>query len=127
MADLNKVFLIGRLTRKPELRHTKSGKAVAELGVAVNYGYGEKKETVFLAVEVWEKVAENACKYLDKGRQVFVEGRIKQSEYQDKNDQKQHKTTIVAFNVQFLDKPKVVAEQDDDDNHGEDRFGDCPF
>ena len=80
MASLNKVFLIGNLTRAPELRYTPSGTAVADLRLAVNRNYttqsGEKREEAcFLTVVVWGKQAESCGEYLDKGSQVFVEGR----------------------------------------------------
>ena len=81
MASLNKVLLIGNLTRPPELRYTPSGTAVADLRLAVNRNYstqsGEKREEVcFLTVVVWGKQAESCGEYLDKGSQVFVEGRL---------------------------------------------------
>ena len=81
MASLNKVLLIGNLTRPPELRYTPSGTAVADLRLAVNRNYttqtGEKREEAcFLTVIVWGKQAETCGEYLDKGSQVFVEGRI---------------------------------------------------
>ena len=76
MASLNKVFLIGNLTRDPELRYTPAGVAVANLGVAVNRRFkdksGELKEEVcFLTVTVWDKQAEACCQYLQKGRPIF--------------------------------------------------------
>src|SRR2546421_2708944 len=78
MASLNKVFLIGNLTRPPELRYTPSGTAVADLRLAVNRNYttqgGEKREeTCFLTVVVWGKQAESCGEYLDKGRDIMVE------------------------------------------------------
>ena len=81
MASLNKVLLIGNLTRPPELRYTPSGTAVADLRLAVNRNYttqsGEKREEAcFLTVVVWGKQAESCGEYLDKGSQVFVEGRL---------------------------------------------------
>jgi len=78
MANLNKVMLIGRLTRDPQLRYTPSGAAVADLGMAVNRYYkgqdGNRQEEVcFIDVTVWGRTAENATEYLSKGRQVYVE------------------------------------------------------
>jgi single-strand DNA-binding protein len=80
MTSLNKVLLIGNLTRPPELRYTPSGTAVADLRMAVNRYYstqnGDKREeTCFLTVVVWGKQAESCGEYLDKGSQIFVEGR----------------------------------------------------
>ena len=93
MASLNKVLLIGNLTRPPELRYTPSGTAVADLRLAVNRNYstqsGEKREEVcFLTVVVWGKQAESCGEYLDKGSQVFVEGRLQTRDWEGKDGQK---------------------------------------
>ena len=84
MASLNKVFLIGNLTKPPELRYTPSGTAVADLRLAVNRNYttqgGEKREeTCFLTVVVWGKQAESCGEYLDKGSPILVEGRLQRA------------------------------------------------
>ena len=107
MANLNKVFLIGNLTRDPELRYTPNGTAVANLGLAVNRRFkdssGELKEEVcFLTVTVWDKQAEACCQYLLKGRPVFVEG-VLQSRFWETNDgQKRSAIDVRAERVQFL-------------------------
>jgi len=107
MANLNKVFLIGNLTRDPELRYTPGGTAVANLGIAVNRRFkdssGELKEEVcFLTVTVWDKQAEACCQYLKKGRPVFVEG-VLQSRFWETNDgQKRSAIDVRAERVQFL-------------------------
>ena len=107
MANLNKVFLIGNLTRDPELRYTPAGVAVANLGLAVNRRFrdkvGELKEDVcFLTVTVWDKQAEACCQYLQKGRPVFVEG-VLQSRFWETNDgQKRSAIDVRAERVQFL-------------------------
>lgn len=107
MANLNKVFLIGNLTRDPELRSTPGGTAVANLGIAVNRRFkdssGELKEEVcFLTVTVWDKQAEACCQYLTKGRPVFVEG-VLQSRFWETNDgQKRSAIDVRAERVQFL-------------------------
>src|SRR5262249_20744847 len=93
MASLNKVFLIGNLTRAPELRYTPSGTAVADLRLAVNRNYttqgGEKREeTCFLTVVVWGKQAESSGEYLDKGSPVMVEGRLQTRDWETKDGQK---------------------------------------
>jgi single-strand DNA-binding protein len=109
MANLNKVFLIGRLTRDPELRYTTNGAAVTSLGLAVNRFYnskdGERREEVtFLDVTVWNRQAENCCQYLKKGRPVHVEGYLKLDSWDDKETGKKRSTVkIEAENVQFLD------------------------
>jgi single-strand DNA-binding protein len=108
MANLNKVMLIGNLTRDPELRHTPKGSAVTDLGIAVNRKIqdgngGWKDETTFVDVTVWGSSAENAHKYLSKGRGVFIEGRLQMDTWDDKaTGQKRSKLKVVADNLQFL-------------------------
>ncbi len=112
MANLNKVLLMGNLTRDPEVRYTPKGTAVAELGIAVNRVYsgenGEKREEVtFVDVTVWGRTAENVGEYLKKGRPVFVEGRLQLDSWEDKQSgQKRNKLKVVADNVQFLGSPR---------------------
>jgi single-strand DNA-binding protein len=107
MASLNKVFLIGNLTRAPELRYTPSGTAVADLRLAVNRNYttqgGEKRdETCFLTVVVWGKQAESSTEYLDKGSPVMVEGRLQTRDWETKDGQKRNVVEVVAERVQFM-------------------------
>ena len=108
MANLNKVMLLGNLTRDPELRHTPKGSAVADFGIAVNRKIqdgngGWKDETTFVDVTVWGSSAENAHKYLAKGRGVFIEGRLQMDTWDDKaTGQKRSKLKVLADNVQFL-------------------------
>ena len=114
MANLNKVLLIGNLTRPPELRYTPSGTAVADLRMAVNRNYttqsGEKREEAcFLTVVVWGKQAESCGEYLDKGSQVFVEGRLQTRDWEGKDGQKRTATEVVAERVQFMSRAKGAA------------------
>ena len=114
MMSLNKVLLIGNLTRAPELRYTPSGTAVADLRLAVNRNYstqsGEKREeTCFLTVVVWGKQAESCGEYLDKGSQVFVEGRLQTRDWEGKDGQKRTSTEVVAERVQFMSRTKGGA------------------
>jgi single-strand DNA-binding protein len=114
MASMNKVFLIGNLTRPPELRYTPSGMAVTDLRLAVNRNYttqgGEKRdETCFLTVVVWGKQAETCNEYLDKGRPVLVEGRLQTRDWETKDGQKRNVVEVVAERVQFLGRPKTVG------------------
>ncbi len=107
MANLNKVFLIGNLTRDPELRYTPGGTAVANLGLAVNRKFkdssGELKEEVcFLTVTVWDKQAEACCQYLQKGRPVFVEGVLQSRFWETAEGQKRSAIDVRAERVQFL-------------------------
>ena len=102
---MNKVFLIGRLTRDPELRYTGNNTAVATFSLAVNRNYtgqtGER-ETDFFNIVVWRKQAENVKNYLTQGSQVAIEGRIQNRTYDDQNGNKRYITEIVADNVEFL-------------------------
>ena len=108
MANLNKVMLIGNLTRDPEVRYTPKGTAVGDLGLAVNRrvsdGNGNwSDETTFVDITVWGTNAENAQKYLTKGRGVFVEGRLQMDTWEDKQSgQKRSKLKVVAEVLQFL-------------------------
>ncbi len=108
MANLNKVLLLGNLTRDPELRYTPKGTAVADLSIAVNRrvsdGSGNwSDETTFVDVTVWGNTAENSQKYLTKGRGVFIEGRLQLDTWEDKQSgQKRSKLKVVGETVQFL-------------------------
>jgi single-strand DNA-binding protein len=110
MPQMNKVFLMGNLTRDPELRRLPSGTAVAELGLALNRTYtskdGEKREEVtFVDVTVWDRTAENCCQYLRKGKAVHVEGYLKLDTWDDKTTgEKKSKLKVQADRVQFLDR-----------------------
>jgi len=106
-ANLNKVLLIGNLTRDPELRYIPSGSAVATFTVAVNRVYkdqaGEKKEqTSFIRVVVWGRRAEVCGEYLSKGSPVFVEGRLQSRDWQTQDGQKRNTVEVIADNIQFL-------------------------
>lgn len=122
MANLNKVMLIGNLTRDPELRHTPKGSAVADLGLAVNRKVqdgngGWKEEVTFVDVTVWGNSAENAQKYLTKGRGVFIEGRLQMDVWDDKTTgQKRSKLKVVADNLQFLPDGKGGAARQFSEN-----------
>ena len=109
MANLNKVMIIGNLTADPEVRTTPRGNSVAELRLAVNRvssgpNEGERREeTTFLDVTCWGRTAEIAGQYLAKGRPVFIEGRLQQDIWEDKQTgQKRSKIRIVAENMQLL-------------------------
>lgn len=115
MANLNRVFLIGNLTRDPELRYTASGTAVTNLRIAVNRRYktqsGEiKEETAFITVVVWGKQAEACTQFLAKGRPVFVEGRLQMRSWETPDGQKRNVLEVRASRVQFLGKPQAAQE-----------------
>lgn len=108
MANLNKVILMGNLTRDPELRHTPRGTAVAEMSLAINRSWrndaGEKQEdTTFVDVTFWGKTAELAQKYLTKGRGIYLEGRLQLDTWEDKDTgKKRSKLKIIGETLQFL-------------------------
>ena len=107
MASLNKVMIIGNLGRDPELRFTGGGDPVCNFSVATTESWrdksGEKQErTTWHRVTVWGKQAEPCAEHLKKGRPVYVEGRIQQREYEDRDGNKKQTTEIVAERVQFL-------------------------
>jgi single-strand DNA-binding protein len=108
MAYLNKVFLIGNLTRDPELRVTPKGTAICQFGLAVNRQFKDESgatrdETTFIDIEAWGKQGELVAKYLTKGSPAMVEGRLKLDQWEDKQSgQKRSKLKVVLDNVQFL-------------------------
>lgn len=106
-ASLNRVFLMGNLTRDPELRYIPSGTAVSTFDIAVNRVFkaqsGEKKEeTSFIRIVVWARRAEVCAEYLKKGSPVFVEGRLRSRSWETQDGQKRNTIEVVANNVQFL-------------------------
>ena len=119
MASLNKVLLIGNLTRDVDLRYTPSGTAVANFGLAVNRTYtnsdGEKVEDpCFVEVVAWNRLAEVCGQYLAKGRPVFIEGRLQMDTWEQEDGQKRSKLKVVAQNIQFLGGgPKAESEEED--------------
>lgn len=106
---LNRVILIGRLARDPELRYTTSGIAVATFAIAVDRPFTSQsgeREADFIDVVVWRKLAETVANHLSKGRLVAVEGRLQTRSYDDSNGVRRKVTEVVADNVRFLDWPK---------------------
>ena len=102
---MNKVILIGRLTRDPELRYTSSNVATCSFSVAVDRPFANQngeREADFINIVVWRKQAENCKNYLTKGSQVAIDGRIQTRNYDDKDGKKVYVTEVVADNVQFL-------------------------
>lgn len=123
MANLNKVLLIGNLTRDPELKYTPSGKAVVNFGLAINRAYtdasGEKVEDVcFVDVVAWDRLAEVCNDYLGKGKPVFIEGRLQYRTWEQEDGKKRSKLDIVAQNIQFLGIAK--SDSGDEATEGDD-------
>lgn len=105
MASVNQVYLLGRLTRDPELRRTKSGIAFCDLSMAINEkGKGGEDRTTFVDVQAWDRQAETSAENLRKGSTIIVEGRLATDQWEDKGTgQKRSKLKVVAGRVQFLD------------------------
>lgn len=106
---LNRVILIGRLTRQPELRITPGGTSVTTITLAVDRrpGQGGQKETDFIDVVLFGRLADITCQYMDKGRLVAVEGRLQSRSWETKDGQKRKSWEVIADSIQFLDgKPK---------------------
>lgn len=111
MLSLNRVTLIGNLTRDPELRYTPSGQAVASFAVATNRSYvdqsGERKDIPeFTNIVTWGKLAEIAKNLLAKGRKVYVEGRLQTRSWEGQDGVKRYTTEVVAENLLVLDRPQ---------------------
>lgn len=106
---LNKIFIMGRLTRDPELRRTQNGTAVAGFALAVDRDYKNAdgtKDTDFIEVVAWRSSAEFVSKYFAKGRMAVVEGRLQIRDWQDKDGNKRRNAEVIADNVYFGDSKK---------------------
>lgn len=121
---LNHIILIGRLTGDPELRYTASGTAVANFTLAVGRSFTNRdgeRETDFINIVTWRKLAENCANHLGKGRLAAVDGRLQIRDYEDNQGQKRKAVEVVAKDVRFLDWPddrkertgKTMPQQDD--------------
>jgi single-strand DNA-binding protein len=123
MANLNKVLLIGRLTRDPESRSTQSGQTVVNFGLAVNRTYtrrdsGERvEETCFVDIEAWGRTGETIARYMRRGRQIFIEGRLKFDSW-ERDGQRRSKLSVVAETFQFIDSQNGGGGSDDGGSGG---------
>jgi len=114
-ASLNKVYLMGNLTRDPELKYIPSGSAVANFSMALNRSYttpsGDKKDNVcFVNIVAWTKLAEICGEYLVKGSAVLVEGRLQSRSWEAENGQKRSVLEVVAENIQFIGRKPAGDE-----------------
>lgn len=114
MADLNRVFLIGNLTRDPEVRYTPKGTAVGDLSLAVNTAVPSqdgqvKEETCFVDVVAWGRQAETAKEYLRRGSPVFVEGRLQFDQWETREGEKRNRIRVRAERIQFLGRGKAAG------------------
>ena len=102
---LNKIFLMGRLTRDPEMRHTQNGTAVASFSIAVDRDFKDKqsgeKVTDFVDIVAWRQQADFVCRYFQKGSLVAINGRLQTNNYQDKNGNNRTSVAVVADNINF--------------------------
>ncbi len=120
MANLNRVFLIGNLTRDPELRYTPGGMAIASFGIAVNTPMGKdesgnlKTETLFIDVVAFGKQAETLAEYMKKGRLILVEGRLRYRTWEDANGNKRSKHEVILSSFQFLSSKSKTEDAFDD-------------
>ena len=124
---INKVILMGRLTKDPELRYTNNKTPVCSFTIAVNNGYGEKQQTDFINCVAWNKTAEFVTKYFTKGKMIIVIGRITTRSWETQDGKRAYATEVVAKEVSFgetktlpqLNTPQTAAQQpmqDDDDD-----------
>ena len=133
---LNKIFLMGRLVRDPELRHTGSGTAVASFTLAVDRDYktqNGEKETDFIDIVAWRTTAEFVSKYFTKGRMAVVEGRLQIRDWTDKDGGNRRSAEVVADNIYFGDSKRPVSDSDTSAPSGEftelpdEEKGELPF
>jgi single-strand DNA-binding protein len=135
---VNHIVLIGRLTRDPELRYTPNGVAVTHFTVAVDRRFTNQageRETDFIPIVTWQKLAENCANHLRKGRLVAVEGRLQIRSYEAQDGQRRRVAEVVAGNVEFLDwgsetkgsSGETVSTSDSDDEFGDINLDDLPF
>ena len=118
---MNKVVLIGRLTRDPELRYTGNNTPVASFSLAVNRNYSNQqgeREADFINIVVWRKQAENVKNYLTQGSQVAIDGRLQTRTYDDQNGQRRYITEVIADNVEFLGSRNSSSNSNNMNNSG---------
>lgn len=129
MANFNKVILLGNLTRDIELKAIAGGQSVARVGVAVNRRFRtkegeEREETTFVDCEAWGRTAEVMHQYLRKGQPVFIEGRLKLDQWEDKEGQKRSQLRVVIENFQFVGaRDGGGGGRRGDEGNGRDRGG----
>jgi len=106
MANLNRVEIIGNCGKEPEMRFTPSGKSITSFSVAVNSKFGESETTEWFNIVAWNKLAETCNQYLQKGQQVFVEGRLQTRSWEGQDGEKKYRTEVIANRVLFLGQRK---------------------
>lgn len=123
---LNRVILIGRLTKDPELRYTPAGVAVTQFTLAVDRPFNNngEKEADFIPVVTWRQLAETCANYLRKGRLTAVEGRIQIRNYENNEGKRVYVTEVIADNVRFLESGRQESTQTESRNSNQDPFSD---
>ena len=131
---INKVILMGRLTRDPEMRHTNSGTPVTTFSIAIDNGYGDNKRTDFVNCIAWNKTAEFVTKYFAKGKMIIVIGRITTRSWETQDSKRAYATEVVAKEVSFGETKssqqtatQPPMQDDDDDFTPLDEDDDLPF
>ncbi|MNW43554.1 Single-stranded DNA-binding protein ssb [compost metagenome] len=127
---LNRVILIGRLTKEPELRYTTSGVAVTQFTIAVDRPFtsqGGEREADFIPVVTWRQLAETCANYLRKGRLCAVEGRIQVRNYENNEGRKIYITEVIADNVRFLESNRDNSYSQNNESFNTDKRHGDPF
>lgn len=130
MASYNKVILMGHLTRDPELTVTKNGSSICDFGIAVNEYYNGNERPSFFNVRCFGKTAENCAEYLEKGKAVLLDGKLREERWETAEGDKRSRVVVNAMLVQFLSsgngngsakaqKPKPAADTGSDDDYGD--------
>lgn len=124
---LNRIILMGRLTRDPELRHTQNGNAVASFTLAVDRDYGsrdgQEKQTDFIDIVAWRGTAEFVSRYFSKGRMAVVEGRLQIRPWEDRDGNKRRNAEVVADNIYFGDSKR---SSEDNSSYGGSSYAPAP-
>ena len=112
---MNKIVIAGRIVKKPELKQTNNGKYVCDFGLAVNRGIKDQsgiEEVDFINCRCWNKLAENLCKYQDKGSFIIVEGNFRSENYTDKNGNKRYISYVMVENIEYTPKQRQEAQNE---------------
>lgn len=127
---MNKVHLIGNLTKDPELRYTKNNTPVASYTIAVNTGYGELQETNFINITTWGKAGEFINKYFKKGQSIAITGRLKNKNYES-NGVKHYSMEVITEDIEFVgnkkEEVKIEPREEFVPSFSKDDFDDLPF
>ena len=127
---MNKIFLTGNLTKKPELRYTQNGSAFSKMSIAVNRTFSKTQATDFFDLTAWDKLAEFCDRYLDKGSRILVEGQLRNTNYTDKNGVKHYSCDIAVENIEFAgskSKGSSSTEKTAESPEEPEDFNDLPF